>query len=502
MDNYDISKEVDHSKEEFFTCLDHELEASFAEAQARSKPIIQHHKITRACRQPTHTAAKNKTVESSAVTNAKMIDIDGKVTRIPLMSLALFENIAKVVEEISSTDISDVVISLPGSRTAVGCLKDLLLSGQTKALSRVEVRSVQDFLRDIGMTCITMEEYLEDDIDCCEVVESYDSDDSVVKEESVVSEDEVEGTIHEFWEPSQVITSVSVCSKSCKNDCHVVVEAWETENQEGMKALFTGETKLATRNKLISHLVAQGNLGIETDCYVVKSHKFCIPFLHHATGISEYILISVMKDYWRGIRHYEHGNHKVFRQPSVATIKCIGWFKQFLLLYGQSSPDEQLTVLPYWLKGKVLYKIYVKEVPKPRVALRTFYKHLDTYFGPQRINQDFPRVRISQYSSHSVCDTCVALNTKRKECRSEAEMSMVKGLISQHQLEFSSARHAIEKIKNDSLQFPHDHLFIQLDGMFVKIIKVFCCLINFHRDGQPEELLPPVFRQFQGVGWH
>ena len=177
-----------------------------------------------------------------------------------------------------------------------------------------------------------------------------------------------------------------------------------------------------------------------------------------------------MKDYWRGIRHYEHGNHKVFRQPSVATIKCIGWFKQFLLLYGQSSPDEQLTVLPYWLKGKVLYKIYVKEVPKPRVALRTFYKHLDTYFGPQRINQDFPRVRISQYSSHSVCDTCVALNTKRKECRSEAEMSMVKGLISQHQLEFSSARHAIEKIKNDSLQFPHDHLFIQLDGMFVKFL--------------------------------
>ena len=102
------------------------------------------------------------------------------------------------------------------------------------------------------MTCIIMEEYLEDDIDCCEVVESYDSDDSVVKEESVVSEDEVEGTIHEFWEPSQVITSVSVCSKSCKNDCHVVVEAWETENQEGMKALFTGETKLATRSWIFS----------------------------------------------------------------------------------------------------------------------------------------------------------------------------------------------------------------------------------------------------------
>ena len=109
-----------------------------------------------------------------------------------------------------------------------------------------------------------------------------------------------------------------------------------------------------------------------------------------------------------------------------------------------------------------MYKIYLKEVPKPRVALRTFYKHMETYFGPRRIDLNLPRVRISQYSSHSVCDTCVALNTKRKECTTEAELNLIKGLINQHQLEFSSARQAVERIKQKSLNFPTEHIYIQV----------------------------------------
>ena len=135
-------------------------------------------------------------------------------------------------------------------------------------------------------------------------------------------------------------------------------------NDENNGYLLYVDTPRARANKLLSHLVAQGNLGIDTGSYVVKSHQFCIQSIHHITGISEYILKSVMKDYWRGIRQYQHGNQGVFKQPTVATISCIGWFKEFLLLYGRSSPDEQLFILPHWLKGKVLYKIYVKDIKK------------------------------------------------------------------------------------------------------------------------------------------
>jgi hypothetical protein len=58
------------------------------------------------------------------------------------------------------------------------------------------------------------------------------------------------------------------------------------------------------------------------------------------------------------------------------------------------------------------------------------------YFGPQRIDHTFPCVRLSKYSSHSICDICVSLNSNQKLCKTEAELSLVKGLRNQHKLDF------------------------------------------------------------------
>ena len=50
-------------------------------------------------------------------------------------------------------------------------------------------------------------------------------------------------------------------------------------------------------------------------------------------------------------------------------------------------------------------------------------------------------------------------------CKTEAELSLVKGLRNQHKLDFGMARKSVENIKQSALNFPGDNLFIQVDGM-------------------------------------
>ena len=443
----------------FFTCLDDDVLSgviNYNESASNQNNFVTSRLIKE--------LVDEKQVVPDTYTSARLVSIDGQITSVPLLLLSLCDSFTSFVSDVSIYDLSDISISVPGSSTLVNCLKDLLLCGQTTALTTRQIREVQSFLKDIGLrwnleTMIASNEF---------GVGDFEGVDDSVKEESDSNSSEEDIFRHDFWihtlncEQPIEHRSLSVCPKSCLSGCDIVLSSWSEDELDAVKTIFSGQTKFATKNKLLAHLVAQSNLGIETDGYVVKSHKFCIRFLHHITGISEYVLKVVLKDFWRGVREYQHGNREIFKQPSVATITFIGWFKQFLLLYGQSSPDEQLMILPHWLKGKALYKIYVKEVAKPRVALRTFYKHLDTYFGPHRIDHSLPRVRVSKYSSHSVCDTCDALNTKRNECSSEVELSMVRSLINQHQLDFSSARHAVEQIKQSALVFAGDNLYIQV----------------------------------------
>ena len=261
------------------------------------------------------------------------------------------------------------------------------------------------------------------------------------------------------------ISQVNLCAISCSNECHKIPSTWSNGDVEFVRQLFSGDKILSKKNKLIGHLEAQGNIGISTDSYTIKGHMFCLKYLSNLTGISDYLLRTVQVDYWQGIRHYEHGNTGILKNQSMATMTFICWFKQFVSLYGQSAPDDHVTVLSYWLKGKALYTIYVEEVPLPHIALTTFYQHMKTYFGPRRIDQTFPCVRISKYSSHSVCDICVALNTNQKLCKTEAEVNLAKGLRNQHKMDFGMTRKTVESIKQSAINFPSDNLFIQCDGM-------------------------------------
>ena len=139
--------------------------------------------------------------------------------------------------------------------------------------------------------------------------------------------------------------------------------------------------------------------------------------------------------------------------------------KEFAEAYGQFSPDENKIILNYWLKKKVLFKLYREEAPSPHLAQSTFYEYFEIYFGTNRRDKDLPCVRISKYSSHSVCNICVALNNNRRQSKNEADMKIAKDLMNQHKMTFGGAFRKVQEIKQSALSYPTDNLFLQVDGM-------------------------------------
>ena len=401
-------------------------------------------------------------IESAVNSVVKLVCEDGRVVSIPLQLISLaWPQLAQILKENNCCGFFEVFISVPGNSCTVQYVKQLLLFGRTSDMDCKAISKILKFLSNVGLDLnisnVKSDEVLEETF----IEQSEESDDSNDPEES-------QDNLKFFWDqrvPVTVRSDAHHCSARCTMNCDRVSIEWSSDDINCVRAMFQSERNVHRKNKLISHLTAQGNIGSPTDTYVIKSQRFCLKNLSFLTGISEFVLKKVLEDYWRGIRHYEHGSQGIFKQPSVATIRFIGWFKQFLLLYGQSAPDEELIILPYWLRGKVLYKMYCDEVSKPRIALPTFYRYLKTYFGPQRIDKSYPCIRISKYSSHSVCDVCVTLNFNLKLCKTEAELNLVKGLTNQHKIDFGMARKTIESIKQTAINYPQDNIFIQVDGM-------------------------------------
>ena len=119
----------------------------------------------------------------------------------------------------------------------------------------------------------------------------------------------------------------------------------------------------------------------------------------------------------------------------------------------------------YWVTKTYLYGHYLKETTGDKLAKSTFFQHICTYFGAYREDKSFPQVRFSKYSTHSVCDICLALNNFRKTCRTEKDLAIALEAKRLHQQNFSGARRKMEEIKQLAIRYPRDHLVLQLDGM-------------------------------------
>ena len=74
-------------------------------------------------------------------------------------------------------------------------------------------------------------------------------------------------------------------------------------------------------------------------------------------------------------------------------------------------------------------------------------------------------MRFSKFSTHSVCDICLALNKYKNSSQNERELNLALEAKRLHQLNFSQARRKMEEIKQSAIRFPKDHLVVQLDGM-------------------------------------
>ena len=455
---------------EYFTTLDEELtiaaetpDASKSKFQLISSHLDRYESYEKYIL--THLKSDNLDKYSG-----KLICEDGKSVEIPLTILCLaWPWLYSLVGGMASCcQKSDISVSVPCNFETALCVKEMILSSEVPKFDSCQVVNVLTFFKDTYFEMVT-------------VKVKQPSDETGLREpETVIIEESFSDDEEESFEDMNVFSenviprqsTAKICSHVCINDCDKMVKSWSKEKIENVKSLFTAEKLIDRKKMLLSHLSSQGNIGSSTDGYLIFGHHFCLKYLSFLIEISAHVLKSVLEDYWRDVKTYLHGNKGVIKQHSVATIGFIVWFKQFLTLFGQAAPDEEITILSHWLCGKVLYGLYTAEAPKPHVAQTTFYQHMKKHFGANRQDKTLPCVRISAYSSHSVCDICIALNQNQKMCKNEAELNMSTSLRNQHRMDVGMTRKAVESIRQSAMDFSEDNLYIQCDGNYCSFYTV------------------------------
>ena len=255
----------------------------------------------------------------------------------------------------------------------------------------------------------------------------------------------------------------NICSKKCNKKCEEIALLFTDEEATSVKSL-KGRTIVITKNNLLNRLKAQSNLGVTVTGYLMKGQIFCLKYFSSFTNISEFLLKSVLSEFHRGARQYIHGNTST-PQESVASVKFTSWMLVFSELYGQSAPDERTTILPSWLTKATLFRIYLQESTAPFVKKSNFYHLFKDKFGHLRTEKSLPHIRISKYSTHSVCPQCVALGTYQRSCRTQQELEYCKALKFRHKQCYGQARRKISELEQLAITYPEDHLFLALDGM-------------------------------------
>ena len=254
------------------------------------------------------------------------------------------------------------------------------------------------------------------------------------------------------------------CSFKCKKGCADVVNSLSKEDLDRIQRRLKNKSDNQTSNNLLEHLKAQSDIGVGVQGFMLKGHRFCISYFSSLMKISKYMLKKALVDFHNGAQQYVHGNVANPRE-SLASVKLISWLKTFSQLYGQSAPDECTTVLPSWLTKATIYRIYTEEATAPFVKQSNFYKLFDEKFGAHRNDKSLPHVRISKYSTHSVCSECTSLSAYQRSCKTELEIELCRSMKFKHKQCYGLARRRICELQELAITYPADHLFISLDGM-------------------------------------
>ena len=192
---------------------------------------------------------------------------------------------------------------------------------------------------------------------------------------------------------SNVKATENVCMKFCKRGCSQTVSDMSYDEKVAMRLHFVGQNKTETKTKLLQHLKTQCILDINATNFAFKSQIYCVKAFASVTGISDYIVSKVLKDFEQGFEQYTHGTAGVPRQ-SLAHGNFVGWMLVFVELHGQADPEKVTSVLPAFLNKAELFKIYSKEAAGPQLKQSTFYFLMKKIFGVNRTDKSLPNIRI------------------------------------------------------------------------------------------------------------
>ena len=257
-------------------------------------------------------------------------------------------------------------------------------------------------------------------------------------------------------------TTLKNTPKCCEKNCVEKLEYVSLDAKNLIREKFKCKM-LTQKNLLLDHLVNTSDVELSNydekcNYYYFEQNKICPKAYKDLTGVSIYILDVVRTDFNRGRRvKYEHGNQGKGRM-TVAGSNCVAFLLEFSKKYAQDSPDEKLVILPKIFIVSELFHIYRNEVKGTLVAKNSFFKIFKQHFGPNRKNKDMPRIRISSYSSHAKCDTCVKLQEARKMVRCVADLDMVRKKTEEHRLEYGGARIEVDRLLLQCQTFPKDYL--------------------------------------------
>ena len=265
--------------------------------------------------------------------------------------------------------------------------------------------------------------------------------------------------IEEEPEQAECITK----RKCCNRRCFDILETISCNTKESLKHKFSNLKLIERKNILLVHLQNTSDVYIENfednnNFYFFEQSMICPKAYSEVTGISKHVLLSVRDDFNNGrTALYEHGNSGKGRK-TLAGSNCVAWILNFAKKYAQDSPDEKLVILPKIFIVSELYEIYKEELRSKLVSKNGFFYLFKKNFGPRRENEDLPRIRISQYSSHARCDECVKLQEARKMVRCTADLEEVRNRTEAHRQEYGGARMEIDRLFLLCSTYPKDYL--------------------------------------------
>ena len=297
-------------------------------------------------------------------------------------------------------------------------------------------------------------------LDSCEQVGEGGSEHVLVGRKRMFSEVNFEDETEDPRVPmGGKLDEVRCCPVKCRD---------ALERPDDVKAALQSEfgelPKAEAKMKLLKHVTSQDNLGLLTDRINWKGKYLCSKTFSMLSGMSRFLIDSVLIAHGNGVREFKHGNSGL-PKFSENLEKFKTWVKGFLMKNSQSAPDNNVQVVAHWVKIGDMHQWYKKETVEPHLALKTFYEYMKNHFGPRRVDRSEPQIRFSLYSSHSVCDQCQAFNNERRNCKTEGELRNINQSKMLHLAKAAGARQKMNELIQHSIQFPEDSMVLVYDGM-------------------------------------